>query len=398
LISLQNVSVNFFSKKTADMKNLFFCIVLCGTSYISISQKSNSFNGLDMNLGNLSRLSDAKTRSIGPENLTGEPGKGGIATLENGSAREAARELGQGWKVNPFIVIKPGETFTMAEINSAGAIQHIWMTPTGNWRFSIFRIYWDDETQPSVETPVGDFFGMGWGTYSQLNSLPVTVNPGSAFNCYWVMPFRKKCKITMTNINTESMYLYYQIDYTLTDVPQDAGYFHAQFRRKNTVENGVCTLVDSIKGKGQYVGTYLAWGVHNNGWWGEGEIKFYMDGDTKFPTINGTGTEDYFCGSYDFEVNHQYNEFSTAYSGLPQVLKPDGLYKSQERFGLYRWHIMDPIRFDKSLRVTIQDLGWKGNGAYLLQHSDISSTVFWYQTEPHNPFPKLPSKDELEQN
>ena len=173
---------------------------------------------------------------------------------------------------------------------------------------------------------------------------------------------------------------------------------NGNIRRKNTVENGVCTLVDSIKGKGQYVGTYLAWGVHNNGWWGEGEIKFYMDGDTKFPTINGTGTEDYFCGSYDFEVNHQYNEFSTAYSGLPQVLKPDGLYKSQERFGLYRWHIMDPIRFDKSLRVTIQDLGWKGNGAYLLQHSDISSTVFWYQTEPHNPFPKLPSKDELEQN
>ena len=178
------------------MKNLIACILLCTSSFFVIAQKNNSFNGLDMNLGNLSRLSDAKTRSIGPENLTGEPGKGGMATLENGSAREAARELGQGWKVNPFIVIKPGETFTMAEISGAGAIQHIWMTPTGNWRFSIFRIYWDDETEPSVETPVGDFFGMGWGTYAQLNSLPVTVNPGSAFNCYWVMPFRKKCKIT----------------------------------------------------------------------------------------------------------------------------------------------------------------------------------------------------------
>ena len=380
------------------MKNLIACILLCTSSFLVIAQKNNSFNGLDMNLGNLSRLSDAKTRSIGPENLTGEPGKGGTATLQNGSAREAARELGQGWKVNPFIVIKPGETFTMAEISGPGAIQHIWMTPTGNWRFSIFRIYWDDETEPSVETPVGDFFGMGWGTYAQLNSLPVTVNPGSAFNCYWMMPFRKKCRITMTNINTESMSLYYQVDYTLTEVPQDAGYFHAQFRRKNSVENGVCTLVDSIKGKGQYVGTYLAWGVHNNGWWGEGEIKFYMDGDTKFPTIAGTGTEDYFCGSYDFEVNHQYHEFSTAYTGLLQVIRPDGLYTSQERFGLYRWHIMDPIRFDKSLRVTIQDLGWKSNGTYLVQHSDISSTVFWYQAEPHNPFPKLPSKDELEQN
>ncbi|HLY68817.1 MAG TPA: glycoside hydrolase family 172 protein [Puia sp.] len=380
------------------MKFSIACLLLCISSFLVTAQKNNSFNGLDMNLGNLSRLSDAKTRSIGPENLTGDPGKGGMATLENGSAKEAARELGQGWKVNPFIVIKPGETFTMAEISGSGAIQHIWMTPTGNWRFSIFRIYWDDETEPSVETPVGDFFGMGWGTYAALNSLPVTVNPGSAFNCYWMMPFRKKCKITMTNINTEKMYLYYQVDYTLTEVPQDAGYFHAQFRRKNAVENGVCTLVDSIKGKGQYVGTYLAWGVHNDGWWGEGEIKFYMDGDTKFPTIAGTGTEDYFCGSYDFEVNHQYHEFSTAYTGLPQVIRPDGLYTSQERFGLYRWHIMDPIRFEKSLRVTIQDLGWKSNGAYLRQHSDISSTVFWYQAEPHNPFPKLPSKDELEQN
>jgi hypothetical protein len=380
------------------MKNLIACLVLSVCSSFAFGQKSNSFNGLDMNLGNLFKLSDAKTRSIGPESLTGEPGKAGMATLDNGSAREAARELGQGWKVNPFIIIKPGETFTMAEIAGPGAIEHIWMTPTGNWRFSIFRIYWDDETTPSVETPVGDFFGMGWGVYAQLNSLPVTVNPGSAFNCYWAMPFHKKCRITMTNINTESMSLYYQVDYTLTEVPQDAGYFHAQFRRSNPITNGVCTLVDSIRGKGQYVGTYLAWGVRNNGWWGEGEIKFYIDGDTKFPTINGTGTEDYFCGSYDFEVNHQYNEFSTAYSGLPQVIRPDGLYRSQERFGLYRWHIMDPVRFDKSLRVTIQDLGWKSNGAYLVQHSDISSTVFWYQTEPHAPFPKLPSKDELEQN
>jgi hypothetical protein len=380
------------------MRKLMVCMFCGSFSFFATAQKSNSFNGLDMNLGNLSRLSGAKTRSIGPENLTGEPGKGGMATIDNGSARGSARELGQGWKVNPFIVIKPGETFTMAEISGPGAIQHIWMTPTGNWRFSIFRIYWDDESQPSVETPVGDFFGMGWGTYAQINSLPVTVNPGSAFNCYWEMPFHKKCRITMTNINTESMSLYYQVDYTLTDVPPDAGYFHAEFRRKNGIEGGVCTLVDSIRGQGQYVGTYLAWGVRNNGWWGEGEIKFYLDGDTKFPTINGTGTEDYFCGSYDFEINHQYHEFSTAYTGLAQVLRPDGLYSSQERFGLYRWHIMDPVRFEKSLRVTIQDLGWKSNGTYLIQHSDISSTVFWYQTEPHNPFPKLPSKDELEQN
>ena len=123
--------------------------------------------------------------------------------------------------------------------------------------------------------PVGDFFGMGWNEYASLNSLPVTVNPGSAFNCYWTMPFRKKCRITMENIDNEDMILYYQVDYTLTEVPADAGYFHAQFRRSNPLPyKQDYVLVDSIKGKGQYVGTYIAWGVKNNGWWGEGEIKF----------------------------------------------------------------------------------------------------------------------------
>jgi hypothetical protein len=380
------------------MKSTLFTLVFLFLTLISFGQKEEKFNGLNLNLGNLYRLSDAKTRSISPENQTGEPGKGGMATLENGTAKGAGRDLGQGWKLNPYIHIEPGKTVTLAEIDGSGAIQHIWMTPTGNWRFSILRFYWDDEKEPSVEVPVGDFFGMGWGVFSPLNSLPVTVNPGSAFNCYWTMPFRRKCKITMENINTERMTLYYQVDYTLTDVPSDAAYFHAQFRRNNPTKNAIYTLVDGIKGKGQYVGTYLAWGVKNNGWWGEGEIKFYMDGDSKFPTICGTGTEDYFCGSYNFDSGGKYMEFSTPYAGLPQVIRPDGLYKSQQRFGLYRWHIMDPIRFEKDLTVTIQDLGWMTGGRYLQQQSDISSTVYWYQAEPHAHFPALPSKNELEIN
>jgi hypothetical protein len=387
------------------MRKFFYSIIFITS--IANAQKTSGFNGLNMSPGNLFLLSNAKTRSISPENPTGEPGKGGMATLENGSAHYAARELGQGWKVNPFVTIKSKETYTIAEITGPGAIQHIWMTPTGNWRYSILRFYWDDESEPSVEVPVGAFFGAGWSSYAHLNSLMVTVNPGSAFNCYWAMPFRKKCKITMTNINTESMTLYYQVDYTLTTVPDDAAYFHAQFRRSNPVKNGVCTLVDSIQGKGQYVGTYLAWGVHNNGWWGEGEIKFYMDGDTQFPTINGTGTEDYFCGSYDFDTRKKndaggettnYTEFSTAYTGLPQVIRGDGHYNIMQRFGLYRWHIMDPVRFEQNLKITIQDLGWRSGGRYLVQQSDISSVVYWYQTEPHHGFPKLPSKDELEEN
>ncbi len=383
---------------------LFLTGLLCLSTLNAFSQ-NYTYNGLDQSMGNLSRLSNAQTRSISPENFTGERSKGGMAVPDANAPRNtanasgAARDLGQGWKVNPYIHIEPGETVTIAEMEGPGAIQHIWMTPTGNWRFTIMRIYWDDETEPSVECPVGDFFGMGWGEYAHLNSLAVCVNPGSAFNCYWKMPFRKKCKITMENINDAArMTLYYQIDYTLTDVPGDEGYLHAQFRRTKQNVGSDYTIVDGIKGKGHYVGVYMAWGVHNNGWWGEGEIKFFMDGDKQFPTICGTGTEDYFCGSYNFDRSGKYTEFSTPYSGLHQVIRPDGTYKASQRFGLYRWHILDPVRFDKNLRVTIQDLGWRHGGRYLPQESDIASTTFWYQAEPHAKFPEFPEWEQLEVN
>ncbi|MDP2983657.1 MAG: DUF2961 domain-containing protein [Candidatus Latescibacter sp.] len=361
----------------------------------AVFAQDSPFNGLGMSMGNLSRLSHALTRSISPENFTGEKGKAGMAT--QGTGANAARDLGQGWKISPSIRIESKQIFTLADIQGTGAIQHIWMTPAGTWRCSIIRIYWDGEKEPSVEAPVGDFFACGWGKYAQLNSLPVCVNPGSAFNCYWEMPFRKSCRITFENIDDRPMTLYYQIDYTLTDVPKEAGYFHAQFRRVNPLPyKNVYTILDGVKGWGQYVGTYLAWGVHNNGWWGEGEIKFFLDGDTQFPTICGTGTEDYFCGSYNFDNGGKYQEFSTPYTGLVQVIRPDGLYSSQQRFSLYRWHIMDPVRFDKDLKVTIQALGWSSGGRYLPLQDDIASTAFWYQSEPHAAFPKLPEKDYLE--
>ena len=194
------------------------------------------------------------------------------------------------------------------------------------------------------------------------------------------------------------MPLYYQINYALAEVPADAAYFHAQFRRTHYNVGSDFTMIDGIKGKGHYVGTYMAWGVHNNGWWGEGEIKFFMDGDTKFPTIIGTGTEDYFCGSYNFDREGQYKEFCTPYAGLHQVIRPDGTYRSQQRFGLYRWHITDPVRFEKDLRITMQDLGWRHDGRYLPQKSDIASVVFWYQAEPHAAFPKFPAWQHLEVN
>ena len=364
------------------------------------AQNEKKFDGLGLGLGNLSRLSKAQTRSISPENFTGEKGKAGMST--DGPAAKSARDLGQGWKISPYVRVQPKQTFVMADVKGEGAIQQIWLTPAGNWRFAILRFYWDGETEPSVECPVGDFFASGWGQYAQVSSLPVCVNPGSAFNSYWEMPFRKGFKVTIENIADDVFTVYYQINYALTEVPDDAAYFHAQFRRVNPLPyKDVYTIVDGIKGWGHYVGTYLAWGVHNNGWWGEGEIKFFLDGDSQFPTIAGTGTEDYFCGSYDFDAKApdgsiQYHEFSTPYSGLPQVIRGDGHYQVQQRFGLYRWHIMDPIRFEKDLKVTIQALGWMSGGRYLPLQDDIASVAFWYQQEPHAKFPKLPSKDYLE--
>ncbi|MCB8942752.1 MAG: DUF2961 domain-containing protein [Ardenticatenaceae bacterium] len=350
-----------------------------------------------MNMGNLSRLSAAQTRSISPENFTGEKSQGGKATEGTGAIH--ATGLGQGWKISPSVRIQPGQTFAMADISGPGAIQQIWMTPTGNWRFSILRIYWDEQEQPAVECPVGDFFASGWGRFAPLSSLAVCVNPGSAFNCYWEMPFQKQCRITMTNIGDEAMTLYYQINYTLTDVPTDCAYFHAQFRRVNPLPyQDVYTILDDVQGQGHYVGTYMAWGVNNSGWWGEGEIKFFLDGDDPFPTICGTGTEDYFCGSYNFEnkETRQYQAFSTPYAGLHQILRPDGVYQSQTRFGMYRWHIPDPIRFQQDLKVTIQALGWRQDRRYLPLQDDIASVAYWYQTLPTAPFPTLPHRDYLE--
>ena len=372
--------------------------------------KGKAFNGLGLGLGNLSRLSKAKTRSVSPENFTGEKGQAAMST--DGPAMSAARDLGQGWKVSPYVRIPAGETFVMADVKGEGAIQQIWLTPAGSWRHAILRIYWDGETEPSVECPVGDFFACGWGQYAQISSLPVCVNPGSAFNCYWEMPFRKGFKMTLENIGakprpneaptTNQFTVYYQVNYTLTDVPDDAAYFHAQFRRVNPLPyKDVYTILDGVKGRGHYVGTYMAWGVNNNGWWGEGELKFFLDGDSKFPSIAYTGTEDYFCGSYDFDAKApdgsiQYREFTTPYAGLPQVIRGDGHYQVMQRFGLYRWHIMDPVRFEQDLKVTIQALGWRTGGRYLPLQDDIASVAFWYQAEPHAKFPKLPDRDYLE--
>jgi hypothetical protein len=363
---------------------------------------SGGFNGLGMHLGNLARLSTAETRSISAENPDGAKGRGGMAT--EGTGADAARELGQGWKVSPSIHIPANSTFVLADIDGPGAIQHIWLTvhPT-QWRRLVFRCFWDGEESPSIETPLGDFFCNGWGVRCNIASLPVAVNPAGGFNSYWEMPFRRHARITLENITADEVpAFYYQIDYTLTDVPDDRAYLHAQWRRSNPLPyKEVHTLLDGVQGRGHYVGTYLAWGVNNNGWWGEGEIKFYLDGDDEWPTICGTGTEDYFGGAWNFEFpKGEYGVYSTPFLGLPQVIKPDGLYAANQRFGLYRWHIQDPIRFQQDLRVTIQALGWRSRledkPRYLPLQDDIASTALWYQTEPHAPFQELPGMNDFE--
>ncbi len=269
-------------------------------------------------LGNLSRLSNAESRSISPENPTGARGAGGMST--DGLAAASARELGQGWKVSPFIAVGGHETVTLAEIEGSGEITHIWLTvhPT-QWRRLVLRMYWDGEETPSVETPIGDFFCSGWCVRCNVSSIPVAVNPAGGFNCYWPMPFRKGARITVENLSPDDIAsFYFSIDYELKPIEDDAAYFHAQWRRNNPLPYGeVHTLLDGVQGRGHYVGTYIAWGVNNNGWWGEGEVKFYLDGDRDWPTICGTGTEDYFGGAWNFEhPQGEYGSFSTPYPGI----------------------------------------------------------------------------------
>lgn len=363
-----------------------------------------SVNGLGLGLGNLWHLSTAKTRSISPENPTGAKGGGGTAEPDPDGP---ARELGRGWKCRPYATIRPGEEYTLAEIDGPGALTSMWFGGSVG-RDMILRVYWDEQQQPSVECPITDFFAIPWsvqnrkhptaGPLMTVNSLPVAVNPNRGLNCFWHMPFARTCRITMQNLHPrDESHCFYQINYTLTDLPDEIAYFHAQFRRVNPLPYGeVYTIVDGITGRGHYVGTAMGWGINNNGWWGEGEIKFYSDGDGEYPTICGTGTEDYFGGAYDWEVDGAYVTYSTPFLGMHHVQCPDGAYNSQHRHAMYRWHVMDPIRFERELKVTIQALGWRSERRFLPGQHDICSVAYWYQALPTVPFPSLPNRDTLE--
>jgi len=298
--------------------------------------------------------------------------------------------------VRPCITLAAGETVTLAEIDGPGVVQHIWITVRETaYRNCILRMFWDGERTPSVEAPLGDFFANGHGRRALVNSLPMAVNPSGGFNCYWPMPFRGAARITIENQHGEDIGgFFYQVTYALTEVPEAAAYLHAQWRRSVTTrECPEHVILDGVTGQGHYVGTYLAWTQMSDGWWGEGEVKFYLDGDAEHPTICGTGTEDYFGGAWCFYTPKDSlgEEFSTPFLGYPQRVGEEG---KVPKHGLYRWHVMDPIRFKKDLRVTIQALGWWPNGKFQPLTDDIASTAWWYQAEPHGKFPEMPGRDE----
>ncbi len=346
------------------------------------------FGGL--HLGSLPLLKRAQTRSICAENPTGAVGGGARETPDQNSP---ASMLGKGWKVRPAITLPAESVTTIASIEGPGVIQHIWITvDKARWRDLILRIYWDDESAASIETPLGDFFACGHNLPTTVNSIPIAVNPLGGFNSYWPMPFRRGAKVTIENqFDAEHPNFFYQITYSLEDVPPEAAYLHAQWRRSLTRREGPeHVIVDGISGRGHYVGTYMAWQTCSDMWWGEGEVKFYLDGDGEHPTICGTGTEDYFGGAWGFWGKDGREEaYSTPYLGMPLVHHQ---VNHVPKFGLYRWHVLDPIRFERDLRATVQTLGWTPHGKFQPLTEDIASVAYWYQTEPHAGYPALPDR------
>jgi hypothetical protein len=326
------------------------------------------------------RLDGSRTRSLSAENPAGAKGAGGAATT--GTGAWAARKLGVGWKVSPSIELAAGATATLADVAGPGVFRHLWLTTESQLLGSMMlRMYWDNEPEPAIELPLGAFFCTNQGQVALLNSQLIVVAPACGLNSYFAMPFRAHAKITLENRSAQSTPVYYQFTYLEQDVPKSAGYLHAQWRNSAPLGTpAVHTVVDGVRGHGRYVGTYMTIQPNANGWWGEGEFKFYLDGDGEFPTICGTGTEDYFGGAWNFDINGRYQIYSTPYLGLHEVLPPDQIYQPTQQFGMYRWHVEDPICFAEDLRVTVQALGWQADGLYLpLAEANVATTAYWYQ-------------------
>ena len=303
--------------------------------------------------------------------------------------------------------IAPGETLTVLEDSGPGEITHVWFTiaspETNHLKKLVLRMYWDDEATPSVEAPLGDFFGLGLGEYFTYQSLPLAVSSVKALNSFFPMPFQKKARITVTNEGAERVdACYFNIDYRLYSrpLPTDTLYFHAQNRQAtsnpgwthNWKSNGDPEVNDKpnltgdgnyvwleATGRGHYVGETMSVLQNQDQWWGEGDDMFFIDGD-KLPSIQGTGSEDYFLGAWDFGGK----PFAYQLFGAPVV----GEEKAGSRSSVYRFHLDSPISFTKSIRATIE------HGHANHRSDSYFSVAYWYQTEPHAPFPPLPSVDD----
>jgi hypothetical protein len=288
--------------------------------------------------------------------------------------------------------IEPGATLTLAELAGPGVVTHIWCTISHSApfysRLLTLRIYWDGEEHPSVECPIGDFFGIGHGVDKPFTSIPIRVSSeGRARNCYWPMPFRKSAKITVTNESTERCKaFYFYVDWQKhKSLPADTAYFHAMYRQEYPCVMGRNYLLADIVGRGHYVGTIQSVYSMSAGWYGEGDDFFFIDGETE-PRLRGTGTEDYFCDAWGFR------EQDGPFYGTPLW---EG-YEAGARSTAYRFHLADPVVFHKSLRAEIEHKGSQkfpdGTSSGFIERDDLMSSVaFWYQLEPHKPWPALPS-------
>jgi hypothetical protein len=307
------------------------------------------------------------------------------------SADRKWRDGNEDWRV-----IEPGQTLTLADIEGPGVIRHIWFTINAYDRYYprslILRMYWEGGDEPAVESPIGDFFAAGHGLKRWVDSAPVAVtSEGRAYNCYWPMPFKKHARVTVTNDSGRLKVpkFYYYIDYDQSpDLPDDVMHFHAQYRQEYPVDEGDYLICDTT-GRGHYVGTVLSVQSCSKGWFGEGDDRFYIDGD-KGPGMHGTGTEDYFCDAWGFR------EFMRPYYG---VVLMEG-FEFGDRATVYRWHIADPIPFQKSLRFEIEHKGstfyeddksanWHGERPDL-----YSSVAFWYQAGQAKRFASVPPLEE----
>jgi len=310
------------------------------------------------------------SRSISFENPTGAPGEGG----------KAASKLGVGRKGAPSITLKAGQEVQLCDIEGPGTIRHIWMTTKrspANLRSLVLRAWWDGQAHPSIECPIGDVMGFAHGKVMPYDSAAHSVGQNAGMNIWLPMPFNKRAKITLTNEGKENVPLFYQIDYTVADKhPGDVGRLHVLFRRENpTTTRQDLELLPQRKSKGRFIGAVI--GIRNltpGQWWGEGEIKVYMDGDTDFPTICGTGSEDYVGLSYGMQqTQYLYN----------------GCSLNEKNFvSMYRWHLPDPIAWRKECRITIQQIAWKQGLAET--QDDWSCSTFWYEPVPSAALPEMP--------